>query len=90
MQTHCYECHKFDVAKGGIKILHHRLLVTVRKVVVPGQPEDSELFELISSAEAMCTTDEEKCSMRDEFQLRSMAQTRSGAQTTTGIPWPKM
>lgn len=48
-QEHCYECHKFDVAKGGIKILHHRLLVTVRKVVIPGHPEASELFHLISS-----------------------------------------
>ena len=48
-QDHCYECHRYDVAKGGIKILHHRLLVDVRQVVVPGQPEDSELFLLITS-----------------------------------------
>jgi mono/diheme cytochrome c family protein len=45
----CYKCHRFDVAKGGIKILHHRLLVTVRKVVVPGRPEDSELFQLLTT-----------------------------------------
>lgn len=45
----CYECHKFDVAKGGIKILHHRLLVAVRKVVVPGQPENSELYQLVTT-----------------------------------------
>jgi mono/diheme cytochrome c family protein len=45
----CYKCHRFDVAKGGIKILHHRLLVTVRKVVVPGSPEDSELFQLLTT-----------------------------------------
>jgi mono/diheme cytochrome c family protein/predicted Ser/Thr protein kinase len=49
----CYKCHRYDVAKGGIKILHHRLLVTVRKVVVPGRPEDSELFQLLT------TTDED-------------------------------
>ncbi|MCI0380556.1 MAG: protein kinase [Gemmataceae bacterium] len=48
-ETHCYECHKFDAGKGGIKILHHRLLVTVRKVVVPGRPDESELFHLITS-----------------------------------------
>jgi mono/diheme cytochrome c family protein len=46
----CYKCHRYDVAKGGIKILHHRLLVTVRKVVVPGRPEDSELFQLLTSS----------------------------------------
>jgi serine/threonine protein kinase len=45
--THCYDCHRYSAAKGGIKILHHRLLVNVRKVVVPGQPEESELFKLV-------------------------------------------
>ena len=48
-RKHCYQCHKFDVAKGGIKIMHHRLLVTVRKVVISGQPDDSELFQLLTS-----------------------------------------
>jgi serine/threonine protein kinase len=47
--THCYDCHKYDEAKGGIKILHHRLLITVRKVVVPGRPEESELYELLTT-----------------------------------------
>jgi hypothetical protein len=46
---YCYECHKHDVAKGGIKILHHRLLVTVRKVVIPGKPKESELYQLVTS-----------------------------------------
>ena len=43
----CYECHKFDVAKNGIKSLHHRLLLD-REVVIPGQPDESELFQLIT------------------------------------------
>lgn len=47
----CYKCHRYDVAKGGIKILHHRLLVAVRKVVVPGRPEDSELFQLVTTSD---------------------------------------
>jgi mono/diheme cytochrome c family protein len=47
----CYKCHRYDVAKGGIKIMHHRLLVTVRKVVVPGDPEQSELFQLLTSGD---------------------------------------
>ncbi len=51
LYNHCYECHRYDVAKGGIKILHHRLLTSVRKVVVPGRPDESELFELIDSAD---------------------------------------
>jgi mono/diheme cytochrome c family protein len=49
--SRCYKCHRYDVAKGGIKILHHRLLVSVRKVVVPGRPEDSELFQLVTTAD---------------------------------------
>jgi mono/diheme cytochrome c family protein len=52
-QDHCYRCHKFDVAKGGIKILNYRLLVDVRKVVIPGKPEESELYRLLT------TTDED-------------------------------
>jgi mono/diheme cytochrome c family protein len=52
-QEHCYHCHKFgvDKAKGGIKILNYRLLVTVRKVVVPGNPDESGLFKLITSTD---------------------------------------
>jgi hypothetical protein len=49
---YCYKCHKFDVAKGGIKILNYRLLVNVRRVVVPGNPDESELYKLIVSADA--------------------------------------
>lgn len=48
---HCYECHKSDVAEGGIKIMHHRLLISLRKVVIPGQPEDSELYQHITSTD---------------------------------------
>jgi hypothetical protein len=46
-EERCYKCHKYDVAKGGIKILNYRLLVDVRKVVVPGRPEESELYKLL-------------------------------------------
>jgi mono/diheme cytochrome c family protein len=48
-EANCYDCHKYDEAKGGIKIMHHRLLVSVRKVVVPGDPDESELYQLITS-----------------------------------------
>jgi len=48
-QQRCYKCHRYDVAKGGIKILHHRLLVTVRRVVVPYRPDESELLLLLTT-----------------------------------------
>jgi len=47
----CYKCHKYDVARGGIKILNYRLLVTVRKVIVPYRPDESELFQLLTSTD---------------------------------------
>ena len=49
LQHRCYDCHRHDQADGGIRILHHRLLVHVRKVVVPGEAENSELFHLFVS-----------------------------------------
>lgn len=49
--TQCYECHKYDEARNGIKILHHRLLVHDREVVLPGRPEESELFQLLITPE---------------------------------------
>ncbi len=49
LQDRCYSCHRHDRAEGGIRILHHRLLVHVRKVVVPGNAELSELFQFFVS-----------------------------------------
>ncbi|MDA1013928.1 MAG: protein kinase [Planctomycetota bacterium] len=48
----CYNCHRYDVAEGGIKILHHRLLTDVRRVVVPGDPSNSELMQLLTQQHA--------------------------------------
>ncbi len=62
-RKHCYECHKYDDAQGGIKILHHRLLVSVRKVVVPGDPEKSKLLQLLT------TEDDEVRMPRDALPL---------------------
>ncbi|MBM4072924.1 MAG: hypothetical protein FJ271_28950 [Planctomycetes bacterium] len=49
LQQHCYKCHKYDVAKGGIKILDHRRLVNDRKVVIPFRPDDSKLYQDLMS-----------------------------------------
>lgn len=45
----CATCHQIAEARGGIKVLNHYLLVTQRKVVKPGKPEESELYQLIKS-----------------------------------------
>jgi hypothetical protein len=62
-QEYCYKCHKFDVHKGGIKILNYRQLVTEKMMVVPGRPDESELYRLI------VTDDKLKMPPREEKQL---------------------
>lgn len=48
---HCYECHRFTEAKGGVKIMNYPLLVSKRRVVVPGQPDRSEVHQLLVIAD---------------------------------------
>jgi hypothetical protein len=47
----CHECHRTGNVANGIKILNHDLLVVKRKVVVPGRPEQSPLFQALHSAD---------------------------------------
>ncbi|MBP3953863.1 protein kinase [Gemmata sp. G18] len=42
----CANCHQLSEAGGGIKVLNHNLLLA-RKVVIPGRPEESELYHLL-------------------------------------------
>jgi hypothetical protein len=37
------------LAERGVKILQHRLLVNVHKEVIPGDPDGSRLFQLVTS-----------------------------------------
>ena len=46
---YCFECHRSSVAKGGIKILNHDLLVFKREMVVPGRPDESPLMRHFDS-----------------------------------------
>jgi mono/diheme cytochrome c family protein len=50
-RSRCYECHKLGKAKNGIKILNHDLLVVKRRVIVPGRPEESRLFKLLTTSD---------------------------------------
>jgi hypothetical protein len=43
----CRGCHSPEESGGGIRIINHDLLVNKHRVVIPGKPEESELFELI-------------------------------------------
>jgi mono/diheme cytochrome c family protein len=48
----CRECHQPLNAKKGISVLNHDLLVVKRKVVIPGDPEESLLYRLLLTKDA--------------------------------------
>ncbi|MBL8797822.1 MAG: protein kinase [Planctomycetia bacterium] len=50
-QDKCYECHRLGNAKNGIKVLNYDLLVAKRKVVVPGNPSQSSLYQSLLSTD---------------------------------------
>ncbi|WP_439631208.1 protein kinase domain-containing protein [Gemmata sp.] len=50
MVRHCYECHQHGDARAGILVLDHNLLTETRKVVVPGNPDESEFYYLLVAA----------------------------------------
>src|ERR1700676_2511160 len=48
-QAHCFECHGGLKSYNGVKVMDRDLLVDKKKVVVPGKPEESKLFQLITA-----------------------------------------
>jgi len=48
-RAHCHGCHNIEEPRKGIIILNHDLLVGKRKVVVPGDPQQSLLFQSLFS-----------------------------------------
>jgi mono/diheme cytochrome c family protein len=44
-KTYCYSCHNYRKSDDGIKILNHDLLVTRRRLVHPGDPDESPLYQ---------------------------------------------
>jgi serine/threonine-protein kinase len=48
-RTRCYACHGGSKTNAGIKALDRDLLVQKKKKVVPGRPDDSELFQLLTA-----------------------------------------
>ncbi|MBM3982600.1 MAG: hypothetical protein FJ304_20475 [Planctomycetes bacterium] len=45
--THCKDCHKKEDAKKGFPLLNHTMLLTTRRLVIPGAPERSRLYEVL-------------------------------------------
>ena len=52
LEKRCSECHAASKkVKGGIRILNHDLLVEKRKFVIPGQPDESRLIEVLTTTD---------------------------------------
>ena len=43
----CAYCHSSEKNEKGIKVLNHDLLLLKRKVIVPGDPDGSKLFQVL-------------------------------------------
>ena len=48
-RTRCFECHGGSATNAGVKILDRQLLVDAKKKVVPGKPDESPLWKLITA-----------------------------------------
>ena len=51
-RSRCFDCHGGTRINAGIRILDHGLLVEKKKKVVPGRPEASAVFRVITGAGA--------------------------------------
>ncbi|HZZ71310.1 MAG TPA: c-type cytochrome domain-containing protein [Pirellulales bacterium] len=50
LRSRCFECHGGSKTAEGVKILDHELLIAKKKLV-PNKPDDSLLFQLITSSD---------------------------------------
>jgi mono/diheme cytochrome c family protein len=50
-RSRCLQCHGGSKTNAGIKILDHDLLVHRKAKVVPGKPDASELYQLITASD---------------------------------------
>lgn len=48
-RSHCFECHGATTTNAGIRILDHQSLVLKKKKVIPGRPEQSHVFRVITA-----------------------------------------
>lgn len=50
LRANCYDCHKPGLAQSGVRVLDHQSLID-DGWVVPGSPDDSYLFRLITATD---------------------------------------
>lgn len=51
LRKRCFECHGGSKTQGGVKILDHALLVGERQVVIPREPDNSPLYQVLTATD---------------------------------------
>src|SRR4051794_25132245 len=51
LRKRCFECHGGSKAQGGVKVLDHALLTGDRKIVVPRDPDNSLMYQLLTASD---------------------------------------
>jgi len=51
LRKRCFECHGGSKTQGGVKILDHALLIGERKIVVPREPDESLLYQVLTASD---------------------------------------
>src|SRR5262249_7061037 len=50
-RARCLECHGGSRTVAGVRGLDHEILVKRKKKIVPGKPDDSPLFQLVTASD---------------------------------------
>lgn len=51
LRKRCFECHGGSKTQGGVKVLDHALLVGERQVVIPREPDNSLLYQVLTASD---------------------------------------
>ena len=51
LRKRCFECHGGSKSQGGVKVLDHVLLTGDRKIVVPREPDQSLMYQLLTASD---------------------------------------
>jgi serine/threonine-protein kinase len=49
LRQRCFECHGGSKTQGGVKVLDHALLIGERQVVIPREPDNSLMYQVLTA-----------------------------------------
>lgn len=51
LRKRCFECHGGSKTQGGVKVLDHAFLIGERKIVVPGDADESLIYQVLTATD---------------------------------------